>query len=898
MRYKWIELQGYAGIYNGMKLMQIKIDFTKCKTNKIIIKGDNGSGKSTLENAINPNPDSNESFIPNCEARKNICLIDNGTEYIIRYIHPVTNSGGRGVTKGYISKLINGQLVELNPNGNISSCKDILYDEFNLDSNFISLSKLSSENRGLVDNRPAERKKLVNSIINILEVYNGIYKKLSKKASLFKQMINSITYKIDSIGNEVQLNAKLKNIEGRINKLESERDVTIEAIASVKLRTSEFMDILKNNNYDSIVSELKDVSSHNKILRNQLMKKISDLGIDDINSLESFLLYINEQIIITQSSISSMKSQVTNLLAQREIESNDLKNKKIRLDSLQSEYNYIDIKNAMTNASVIVSKYDEVFNKMGLMNINLVTKAEYDSAMESLKYLNDLSYNLSSSYNYGELEFVIHNIDYVTKELSMVSDISKAIDDLKRQKEETRTLISVYESKQDLIDELKNRPSECVIDTCPYIKSALEASYEYPKEELDRLSYKYNELETEINNKTDYLNKLNIFREILISVLAIKRELESKINFIMKLPVRSDFKETFFERILHHDSFNDIAELYKYVDCGNMIEEYKVAKTQLEKYESEYKLYETKNTIIESMLSDIESLSKKTDDMAIEIENINKKVSELQTTLSEYENVKIKVSNLISKINDDLKPSEERESELIKIKDSLDVNSTEIDKLHEQLSILNTNLASVNNDIKLLSFDRESIKHSLILLDEYKLDLQEYSNKYTKIEKIRYYSSPSTGIQTLFMQLYMNKILSTANSLLSLLFDGEFMLQPFIINESEFRIPCMGSGLLHDDISSMSTAQKCMISMILSFSILNQSSTRYNVIMLDEIDGGLDTTNRGLFIELLDNLMSMLNCEQCFMISHNNELNTSVCDLIILKNSSNDVYNGNIIWQY
>ena len=329
-----------------------------------------------------------------------------------------------------------------------------------------------------------------------------------------------------------------------------------------------------------------------------------------------------------------------------------------------------------------------------------------------------------------------------------------------------------------------------------------------------------------------------------------------------------------------------------------MIEEYKVAKTQLEKYESEYKLYETKNTIIESMLSDIESLSKKTDDMAIEIENINKKVSELQNTLSEYENVKIKVSNLIFKINDDLKPSEERESELIKIKDSLDVNSTEIDKLHEQLSILITNLASVNYDIKVLSSDRESIKHSLILLDEYKLDLQEYSNKYTKIEKIRYYSSPSTGIQTLFIQLYMNKILSTANSLLSLLFDGEFMLQPFIINESEFRIPCMGSGLLHDDISSMSTAQKCMISMILSFSILNQSSTRYNVIMLDEIDGGLDTTNRGLFIELLDNLMSMLNCEQCFMISHNNELNTSVCDLIILKNSSNDMYNGNIIWQY
>ena len=48
MRYKFIELYNYAGIYNGMGINQIKIDFTKCITNKVIIRGSNGSGKSTL----------------------------------------------------------------------------------------------------------------------------------------------------------------------------------------------------------------------------------------------------------------------------------------------------------------------------------------------------------------------------------------------------------------------------------------------------------------------------------------------------------------------------------------------------------------------------------------------------------------------------------------------------------------------------------------------------------------------------------------------------------------------------------------------------------------------------------------------------------------------------------
>ena len=898
MKYKWIELYGYAGIYNGMKLMDIKIDFTKCKTNKIIIKGDNGSGKSTLENAINPNPDSNDNFIPNCEARKNICLCDNGIDYIIRYIHPINNNGSRGTTKGYISKIINGQTIELNQNGNISSCKDILYDEFNLDSNFISLSKLSSENRGLVDNRPADRKKLVNSIINILEVYNGIYKKLSKKSSTYKQLINSITYKIDNLGNELQLKSQLENIISRINKLENERDMTIEAIATVKIKISEFMDILKNNNYDSIVSELKDVSSHNKVLRNQILKKLTDLGIKDINSIEEFLKYIEQQISISKSTIANNSFQVSNLLSQREIEFNDLKNKQIRLDSLQSDYNYLDIKNTMNKSQKIVSGYEKIFNEMGLKNISLITKTEYDSAMESLKYLKDLSSNLLSLYNISDLEYVINNIEYISSELTKTDKIKNEIDYLKSEKERLFSLISIYISKQDIIDELNNRPNECKIDTCPYIKSALEASIQYPRKELEKLQKKYDNIENEINKKSNYLNKLNIFREILVSVLSIKRELDSKINFILKLPVKRDFKETFFNRILSYDSFDDITKLYGYIDCGNMIEEYKLAKSQLDKYQSEYKLYEAKNNIIESILIDIESLTKKVDKMALDIETINNSTSDLEIKLREYEDVKIKISNLLSKINDDLKPSEEREKELLKIKDSLDVNSNEIEILHDNLNTLNNNLASVNSDIKGLSSEKEKINHSIILLEQYKIELQDYSNKYSKIEKIKYYSSPSTGIQTLFMQLYMNKIISTANSLLSLLFDGEFILQPFIINENEFRIPCIGSGLLHDDISSMSTAQKCMISMILSFSILNQSSTRYNVIMLDEIDGGLDTINRGLFIELLDNLMNMLHCEQCFMISHNNELNTSVCDLIILKNSSNDIYNGNIIWQY
>ena len=47
-------------------------------------------------------------------------------------------------------------------------------------------------------------------------------------------------------------------------------------------------------------------------------------------------------------------------------------------------------------------------------------------------------------------------------------------------------------------------------------------------------------------------------------------------RFISKLPVRKDFEESFMIRVIEGDRFLDIDNLYQYIDCGNMIEEYKI----------------------------------------------------------------------------------------------------------------------------------------------------------------------------------------------------------------------------------------------------------------------------------------------------------------------------------
>ena len=719
MKYQWIELQNYAGIYNGMRLNQIKIDFTKCKTNKILIRGDNGSGKSTLMSAINVNPDSNDKFIPNAEARKNLCIIDNGVEYIIRYIHPVTNAG-RGTTKGYISKNINGEMVELNPNGNISSCKDILYQEFNLDSNFMALSQLSSEDRGLVDRKPAERKKLLNGILNSLDTYNNIYKTLNKKSSIFRSTTNSLAYKIDSIGDETTLQLNLKSVENRITSLENKKNELIESCAAIKVEINKYLDVLKANNYDIVVNELSEVNTTVKSLNNSIKNTLSKYSIDDISKVEAFLKHLEMECVRLDSEIENDRKQLPLLLAQRESECKELEEKNSKLNALQSDYNYLDIKRAKQEAENIVNDYDKVFNEMGLRNIDLITKSEFDSAIEALEYLQSIGNALIANYDIDLVKLCVNNRNRINEDIAKLKSEKDALSNAKQELSDLEKKAYEFDSMRNIANALINRPNECKIDNCYFIKEALEANNKYPESEYNKLQMDIGGIKEYISDTTDHIEFAEECSEIVKQIDIINRELQSKMRFISKLPVRQDFAETFLIRLVNNDPFNDIARLYKYIDCGNMIEEYKVAKQNLHNFEVEYKIYESKNEMIESILSSIELLNTKTDSLARDIESMNNKIKNNEAKLSNTKSVKEKIESLSHKINDEYLPSVNRQEELINIKNSLENNNIEINKLQAQLNNLNNTIGSINSDIKRETEERDQLKHASQLLVEYK----------------------------------------------------------------------------------------------------------------------------------------------------------------------------------
>ena len=110
-----LTLVNYGGIYNGMHLYDITIDFSKCKNRIIVLRGDNGSGKSTIESSLKPLPDSNGSFITGKTAMKEIEYFDETANiiYSIKFLHECKPNGDRCNVKGYFKKIIVSNLTRI-----------------------------------------------------------------------------------------------------------------------------------------------------------------------------------------------------------------------------------------------------------------------------------------------------------------------------------------------------------------------------------------------------------------------------------------------------------------------------------------------------------------------------------------------------------------------------------------------------------------------------------------------------------------------------------------------------------------------------------------------------------------------------------------------------------------
>lgn len=878
-----IRLENYIGIYNGRGDNILEVDLSQSTSNIVIIRGSNGSGKSTLLKALSPLQDDNTAIIPGMEGKKTLRYLYNGEVYEILYVHPVKNDGSRGQVKMQVYKGMNR--VELNPTWNVTSGKDIIFDLFNLDANFLTLSQLSSEDRGLADKKPAERKKFVNSIINGIEVYNNMYKVITKKYSTFKNMINTISSKIRQIGNIEELNARFINISKQVEDVSSERD---KAVIEASKIDAEIGILTRDNNleeYYKINEEIRDNIDYISASKSQVI----DLSKGELSSENLYELkdIIDSSLHTFDKDISKWKSEEA--VANAKIESIS-REKDEAFNSLQTKITKRGtlLDGGFSDSDLTLykdtkAKIAELENDINSLNSSIKNLSEAEAlvnAMEMIVPVLDSLYNgLDATTKKEKYDFVKTTLDNDGKYVDQTVELSRTYNEVSRTVGELESEVLAYEILFDKAKSLALRPKECKIDDCSFVKEAIEASSKHPEKRINDINKEISEsktllksLEKDIESYKELYDFNKRFTNLHGMVLSFRKLLEkSPVDYIID-PYQLLASLDHMEKLMI--DFNQIRGIFNIITTKSNYEEI------IESLKEPAAKYEANKALIDELDSDIASLKDKLNTIDNRLMAEKDAISETVTDISLTE-FKIEVYTKCKSLVDECIGLDTRNEELQAQINSLSDIALKVKTLDTRMAEAKSRADRLNTDLNAILNERDKIASNKTLLEDYIRDLDLYNKNFSILETIRYYLSPTTGIQTVFMRTYMGNIILKANELLSLIFNGQFIIQPFVINEAEFRIPCLGNGLVNDDISSMSTSQICMISMILSFAILSNSSTDYNILKLDEIDGGLDTENRIQFIGLLKQLISMVGCEQCFLISHNMEYDadTTVIDM-------------------
>lgn len=893
MRLLRLRLENYIGIYNGMGLNHIEIDFSKCIHKVLIIKGDNGTGKSTIFKALTPLADSSINFIPDKTAIKEIAYeTDFQTILNIKY-ESVVKDGIRRPTKCYLNRLNpDGSIENLNPSNNITTAKEVIYDILGIDDNFITLSQLSANKKGLGGLKPSERKRYVNSIISSLAVFNNIHKMISTKSTVLKSIIDSYVTKLNQIGNVAIVEDAIKKDTLALKELDNKKNGLISEIATIKA------ELARLDTSGNFLNDYKDLSMRKIILE----KEIRELPDIEEYSEEKLIQY--EKDMARYEANEEMLSSRAKEILDNELElSNNVTELQIKLDSLYDKDHMDDLNSKIESTKKELESYKPFFSlfetyknisEQDYETVKLVIE-KFNSTVETIfqTYSETVRKESMNSLRTGKNEIILDHTE-------ILSGLEKQLEDLRAEKRDVEFLNNRSKDYNKIPDDCNHKSD------CPFIKDIVEAkNLLKSRQSLYSLSTKINSTLDAIESAKNLAEENMMKTQCLYEMKSILEYIQSMSKIIRKFPGTEslDSINTLYHNIEYGIRLN-FESVDKYQEFKNISTIVSALEDDLHSYESAKEKLISANAEIrilqEKINTDLKNLSTIRDSkvsVLAEIEKIRSSKLEIKSVLDSIRYAKINKEKFEE-------VSEELQSITSKI-DSMEKDTVVIKELTDRLNRRGAELSALQNtDLPALTKAIEENKYRIVLFEQYTRDSQEYGAKYNEIQMIKKYTSIH-GIQTVYMSVFMNSILNMTNALLTLLFRGRFTLQPFIINENEFNIPCADSeGRVREDISLMSDSQLSMISMLISFVLLRNSSNKYNIIKLDEVDDNLDNMNRIQFSILIEQIMIDLGFDQCLIISHNNELDLSNTDIVILKMESQEMidslYNsgGNIVFSY
>ena len=886
MKLLYCRLKGYVGIYHGLGKEEIIIPFSDFKNNLVLIRGKNGYGKSTLLNALSLEPDSSDKyrtdatyngngvvFIP-YPAEKELHIACGTDIYQILIISPVSNNK-RQTTKAYIKK--NGE--ELNLGGNVTTYRELRNSIFDMDPNYIALSMVSSEDRGIVDKSPAERKIFMGGVIGSLDFFNNAYKNLSKKSSACRSQINNIKSKIYNIGDPDNLYATLASSTALAanteTKIEQAKTRIAESNATIKILDP---DGEIQNVYTSIVERLQILNSDIKRFEQTLEESSREFKKSHHNDLDIEKKQIEEVLSTIRSEIDMLTGSLASLMEQRTTLQGKIYSSTQKLEGLKSEQIKDDIESIIDDLNYKIMLYNDTINNADMDTT--LTKSELEIVQS---VVNDISIAVTN-INDNDQDCITEAIRIARTDVNpndLIRDLQAKLSQCNSTIQYARDSKQAISANLSIAAILENRPTKCTIDSCYFIQEALKFDVKKLQSELDNFDCMISvtqEAVGEHESRITFLQKVDRVYSIIkscIDLVSRNERLLSRVGNVSKYLA----PEAFLYAIEIHHQFNEFADLHDMFTIVDLVAENKTNQEQLIAYNADLKVYLNTKTLIEELESSIERDKKELEGIETTIsESFAKKKFNLER--GEFLSKELAIIETIEtskrQLDERLEAKRQLGEEFNRVKNDIANVKSHVDELERSKAELQS-LYETYNPLK-ASIDQ--MKFNVSKLESYNQDLLEYSTKYDTIEFLKSACAPSTGIQSVYIAIYMNTTIRIANDLLKYLFGGRLSLCTPEIDNNTFKLPFLDNGFMVPDVSLGSTSQKCMIGMALSVALLSQGSAIYNLLRLDEIDGGLDTPNRMQFAVLLIEVMNIMGIEQCIMCSHNTEIEAYNADVI------------------
>lgn len=883
MRITYLKLENFSNIYVALSKKVIEISLKDSHNRVVLLIGPNGSGKTSILSQLHPfshpgNMDvrhGSTMILENQNGYKEIHYENNNDIYIIK--HHYINKANKMI-KSYIMK--NGE--ELNPNGNVTSFKEIVELELGIEQNMLKLCRLGSNVSTFINMKSTERKSFTSNILSDVDMYSVFYKNINERLKSLRSILNNTVDKIKKLNiSEIDdIYEERKNLENEIMTLSKEIDNNKIDIGIYKSEIQKSVSDYEKLPY--IIKSLKEELSDLKNNKKKLLKSIMKLPIL-VGYIDKEIENQTKLVIDLEKSLLVLDTKISNKLDRRAI----LHKEKLMRDE---DLKFIKNDNNIKETEELIKQLEEKKNLYAPKFSNFKPKCSKDEVLDILGLCQKIDSMIKDILANND-NAIMKAIELFSSKKDINSFCNKKMKYINSRLENYRLQILRMKDKDTSLPfRVILPPDECESSQkCNFVKFYMDI-FSNKKSPVENIEKEIKLLESEKEYIESIQNVYGILNTIQ-TITNINKSLVSKIPwnvFDMKNIIRNIVELIpYYEEKQLTALISLIEEYNEYKETDSKIDELKKeleftkkndqgAKILTESLEKIYKELDQIEKSLEELNNEKDSIIKNIDKNKIKLENLNQ--------LQDLSNQLIELEKEIAYKKETL---EEKESTL----DSVKITIDKIDILEERLNSREKTMSLLRDKLNNINY---KIKDFNTLTEERKILEEDYDETFIIKESV----SSNKGIPLLFMNLYFKNARKSVNDLLDIVYKGDLRIEKFLIDEKEFKIPYNKRGVVIDDIVYASQGETSFLSLTLSFAIIKQSLKNYNIMLLDEIDATLDQTNRGLFLSILEKQLESINAEQVFMITHNNMFDDYPVDIIMTSDVPIDNYkNLNIIYK-